>query len=126
MQTDIDAPFDGLEKIFHEPNRLAIISALCAADGGVAFTDLKASCRLTDGNLNRHLKLLEETGIVRMDKKFINLRPRTTVRLTPTGLRRFNEYLAALEEVLEHAKQAASPGKKAYWKPGGARAIAPA
>ena len=121
MQATVDAPFEGLEKIFHEPNRLAIVSALCAADGGVAFADLKAACRLTDGNLSRHLKLLEETGMIGVDKSFVKLRPRTTVRLTKTGLRRFNEYLAALEEVLQHAKHAAgaaTPQKTRSLMPG--------
>ncbi len=106
MKTTPASPFDALERIFHEPNRLAIISALCAADSGVPFTDLKTTCRLTDGNLSRHLKALEETGAIRVDKSFVQLRPRTTVSLTKTGLRRFNEYLAALTEVLEHARQA--------------------
>lgn len=106
MKTTTDSPFDALEKIFHEPNRLAILSALCAANGGVPFTDLKASCRLTDGNLNRHLKALEEEGVIRMDKAFVQSRPRTTIHLTKTGFKRFNEYLGALAEVLEQARQA--------------------
>jgi DNA-binding transcriptional ArsR family regulator len=107
MKTKTDNPFDALEKIFHEPNRLAIMSALCAADGGVPFTDLKAACRLTDGNLSRHLKALAQTGLIGMEKAFVELRPRTTVHLTKTGYQRFNEYLAALTEVLEQARQAA-------------------
>ncbi len=107
MKPTTNRPFDCLEKIFHEPNRLAIMSALCAADGGVPFTDLKTSCRLTDGNLSRHLKLLEETGAIRVDKSFVQLRPRTTVHLTKVGFKRFNEYLAALTTVLEQARQAA-------------------
>ena len=45
---------NALERIFHEPNRLAIMSTLCAADEGLAFTDLRDACGLTDGNLNRH------------------------------------------------------------------------
>ena len=107
MKPTTDNPFDALENLFHEPNRLAILSALCAADGGLPFTDLKAACRLTDGNLSRHLKALEEERVIRMDKSFVQLRPRTTVHLTKTGFRRFNEYLAALAEVLEQAQQAA-------------------
>lgn len=107
MKTTTDRPFDALEKIFHEPNRLAIMSTLCAADRGIPFSDLKAACRLTDGNLNRHLKVLEEEGVIRMDKAFVQSRPRTTIYLTKTGFKRFNEYLSALAEVLEQARQAA-------------------
>ena len=51
-------PANALERLFHEPNRLAILSALCTARNGISFTDLRDACRLTDGNLNRHLKAL--------------------------------------------------------------------
>jgi DNA-binding transcriptional ArsR family regulator len=107
VQAPPDNPFDVLEKIFHEPNRLAIVSAVCAAERGIPFTDLKTACRLTDGNLNRHLKALEEEGVIRIDKSFVQSRPRTTIYLTKTGLKRFNEYLGALTKVLEKARQAA-------------------
>ena len=110
MKTTTDRPFDALEKIFHEPNRLAIMSTLCVADRGIPFSDLKAVCQLTDGNLNRHLKVLEEEGAIRMDKSFVQLRPRTTIYLTKTGFKRFSEYLKALTTVLEQARQAAGAG----------------
>ena len=97
---------DALERVFHEPGRLAILSALCAAEQGLSFTELRAACGLTDGNLNRHLKVLEEAGAVRITKAFVDAKPRTTVRLTAAGLRRFVEYLDALEDVLRRAKSA--------------------
>jgi DNA-binding transcriptional ArsR family regulator len=101
-----DSPFEALEKLFHEPGRLAIMSALCAADGGRSFAELKEECGLTDGNLNRHLKVLDEAGAVRIEKKFVGTKPRTTVYLSSKGLRRFNEYLEALAEVLQKARKA--------------------
>jgi DNA-binding PadR family transcriptional regulator len=61
---------------------------------------------LTDGNLNRHLKTLEEEGIVRVQKAFVNDKPRTTVSLTRGGLARFNQYLEKLEVVLQDARRA--------------------
>ena len=96
--------YDALEKIFHEPNRLSIMSALCAADNGLSFNELKEECDLTDGNLNRHLKVLEEAGAIKIEKKFMDSKPRTTISLSKNGLQRFNEYLTALSEVLEKAK----------------------
>ena len=99
-------PHEALEKLFHEPNRLAILSALCAAPGGLTFGDLKTTCRLTDGNLSRHLAALEEAGVIRVKKEFVGVKPRTTVFLTDAGLDRFNDYLAALEDVLEQARRA--------------------
>ena len=105
-------PYEALERIFHEPNRLAIMSALCAADSGMSFNELKDTCDLTDGNLNRHLKVLEEAGAIRVEKSFVGAKPRTTVSLSRRGLDRFSEYLAALSEVLETAKQAVPARKK--------------
>lgn len=98
---------DILEKIFHEPNRLAIMSSLCTAEGSqLTFTDIKVRCNLTDGNLNRHLKVLEEAGAVIIRKAFVDNKPRTTVKLSKEGLERFSEYLEALSGVLKKARRA--------------------
>ena len=37
-------PYAALERIFHEPRRLAIMSALLGAPDGLSFNQLKASC----------------------------------------------------------------------------------
>ena len=107
-----EAATNALERIFHEPNRLAIMSTLCAADEGLAFTDLRDACGLTDGNLNRHLKVLEAAGVIRIRKVFVEAKPRTTVALSKKGLSRFSDYLEALNDVLS-AAQAAMPRKTA-------------
>ena len=114
MTEDKESIYNALERIFHEPNRLAIMSTLCAAGkDGVTFSDLKASCRLTDGNLNRHLKVLEESEVVQLRKEFVKAKPRTTVLLTKRGMQRFQEYLEALGEVLKQARASALPEKSA-------------
>lgn len=103
--TDSSNPqFDALERVFHEPNRLAILSALCAADSGLTFGALKQACNLTDGNLNRHLNALAQAEVVAIHKSFVGVKPCTTVTLTRKGLTRFTAYLAALQQVLEHAQ----------------------
>jgi DNA-binding transcriptional ArsR family regulator len=99
-------PHDVLKRIFHEPNRLAIMSALCAADGGLTFTQLKEACTLTDGNLSQHLRALQQHGAIRIDKAFVGLKPQTTVYLSDQGLTHFADYLDALEEVLREARRA--------------------
>ena len=108
MTASSENPYEALERIFHEPNRLAIMAAVCAADHGIAFSELRDACNLTDGNLNRHLKVLQEADAVRIEKAFVDAKPRTTVHITRTGLDRFHEYLGALAEVL-HKAQAALP-----------------
>jgi DNA-binding transcriptional ArsR family regulator len=103
MNDNPSRPIEALEKIFHEPNRLAIMSALCAADRGLSFGELKEECDLTDGNLSRHLKVLQEAKAITVKKTFVGDKPRTTIYLSKQGLERFGEYLAALREVLEQA-----------------------
>ena len=123
MSKNTEILHEQLEKIFHEPNRLAILSALCAAEAGLSFNELREGCNLTDGNLNRHLAVLREAGVVRIDKAFVDEKPRTTVSLTRTGLDRFQDYLAALQAVLKTAQKAIPSEKKAAALFGGLRAI---
>lgn len=106
---ELDIPQEALERLFHEPSRLAIMAALCAADPeGQTFSELKHACTLTDGNLNRHLNVLLEAGAVRQTKEFVGAKPRTTVFVTRAGLKRFSQYLEALQQALA-AAQAALP-----------------
>lgn len=101
MSTQSDRPYTALKTIFHEPNRLAIMSALSGAIGGLTFSELKQECALTDGNLSRHLKTLEEAQAIHIEKTFVGVKPRTTVFLSDDGRERFLEYLKALQEVLQ-------------------------
>ncbi len=110
-------PYEALDKVFHEPHRLALVSSLLADEKGLSFNELRDLCDLTDGNLSRHLKVLEDAGAVRIEKSFVANRPRTTVSLTKEGRARFLEYLDALEAVL---KEAASRVKKTRTKKAGA------
>jgi len=99
-------PYDELARVFHEPKRLAIVSALCATTDGLSFSELKKEGDFTDGNLSRHLKTLEDDGVVYLHKAFVGVKPRTTVFLSDTGRERFLAYLKALESVLSRAAEA--------------------
>jgi len=100
--------FSGLDRIFHERARLGIVTSLAGQPDGLAFAQLKRLCGLTDGNLNRHLSVLEEAGCVRIAKVLSGRRPVTTCHLTPLGRERFIAYLAELEAVLRQGAEAAS------------------
>jgi len=84
-------------------------SLIGSPDQEMSFNELKAGCDLTDGNLNRHLRTLEEAGAVAFRRISGPARPQTIVSLTKGGHRAFLEYLAALEEVLRIAAAAAKP-----------------
>jgi DNA-binding transcriptional ArsR family regulator len=91
-------PFGDLNPVIHERVRLGIVSCL-AASRELAFNDVKAVLRLTDGNLSVHMRILEKHGYVRVVKSFFLRKPRTVLRLTRAGYRAFEEYLAVLERV---------------------------
>lgn len=102
------APFayDGLDRVFHEKARLGIVTSLAGHRAGLSFSELKALCGLTDGNLSRHLQVLEEAGLLRLDKGYEGKRPHTRCMLTDKGRDGFAAYLAELERVLHAATRA--------------------
>ncbi len=110
-RTEDQAPyaFEGLDRVLHEKARLGIATSLMAHPKGLAFATLKQLCGLTDGNLSRHLQVLEEAGIIEVSKTFEGRRPLTTCRLTREGRQRFIEYLGVLEKVVRDAASAAEP-----------------
>lgn len=112
MSRDAANPFESLGRLFHEPNRLALVTALAAEPGGIAFMDLKETLGLTDGNLSRHLKTLEEAEAIEIEKTFVDLKPRTTVFLTDSGRMRFLDYLNALGGALRQAERSVQAGAK--------------
>jgi DNA-binding HxlR family transcriptional regulator len=111
-----DAPFayEGLDRIIHERARLGVLTSLAANPKGLVFADLKRLCGLTDGNLSRHLQVLQEAGVVEVTKSFSHNRPQTLCRITPDGRRRFLDYLAVLDQVVREAAAAAKthPGEE--------------
>lgn len=111
--TRSEAPFayHGLDRIFHEKARLGIVSSLIGHADGLAFAELKSLCDLTDGNLSRHLQVLQEAGYVEIEKSFGGKRPCTRCRLSREGRLRFSEYLAVLERVLRKAASASVSDK---------------
>jgi DNA-binding HxlR family transcriptional regulator len=108
-KTDDEAPFsyEGLDRVIHEKARLGILTSLMVHPKGLAFADLKQLCGLTDGNLSRHLQVLEEAQVVEIIKTFERKRPLTTCRMTASGRRRFLGYIEVLDRVVRDAAGAA-------------------
>lgn len=95
--------YEGLDRVIHERARLSVLTSLITNPKGLAFGDLKQLCALTDGNLNRHLRVLEEGKMVEILKKQDRNRSLTICRITPSGRVRYMEYLATLEQVVRDA-----------------------
>ena len=99
--------YEGLDRVIHERARLSVLTSLIAHPNGLVFADLKQLCALTDGNLSRHLQVLQEAKLVEISKGFENNRPQTLCRITASGRRRYLEYLEVLEQVVRDAAAAA-------------------
>jgi DNA-binding MarR family transcriptional regulator len=113
--------YDGLDRVIHEKARLGILTSLIGRPDGLLFNDLKDLCALTDGNLSRHLTILQESGLIELWKGSKGNRPQTLVRITDNGQAKFREYLNVLESVIHDALPAtgkqSEPGFRKGWSP---------
>lgn len=102
--------YDGLDRVIHEKARLSVLTSLVSHPKGLVFGDLKQLCGLTDGNLSRHLQVLEEAALIAIEKGYDQNRPQTLCRITPQGRQRYLDYLKVLEQVVRDAASAARSG----------------
>lgn len=101
--SDARFAYEGLDRVIHERARLSVLTSLITNPKGLAFGDLKQLCALTDGNLSRHLSVLEKGKMVEIVKKQDRNRPLTICRITASGRKRYLEYLSTLEQVVKDA-----------------------
>lgn len=100
-------PFEdlaGLDKLIHEPARLAIATALSAAESA-DFLYLQRLTGLSKGNLSAHLSKLEEAGLVEIDKHFVGKKPHTNARLSDAGQNAVTAYWQRIDDVRERTRR---------------------
>src|SRR5688500_4689922 len=93
-----------LDRLIHERIRLGIVSAL-AVNETLSFNDLKKLLRTTDGNLSVHARKLEDAGYIACTKSFEGRIPHTDFRLTATGRRVLEKYLAHMEALIRATRE---------------------
>jgi DNA-binding MarR family transcriptional regulator len=93
-----------LNEIIHQPVRLRIMAVLVTLgpEEEVDFTYLRDLLDVTDGNLGAHLRKLEESGYITINKLFIDRKPRTFISASTAGRKVFKEHVAALETILKN------------------------
>jgi DNA-binding MarR family transcriptional regulator len=91
---------EGLDRVIHSPARLMILTFLYVVDGG-DMVYLFHQTGLTWGNLSVNVKKLEEAGYVSVEKRFVERRPQTWVKLTEMGREAFRAYRSQLKGVLD-------------------------
>lgn len=103
-------PFEqlaNLDRRVHDPARLSILTALASCERA-DFLFLLRITGLTKGNLSSHLSKLEEAGLVEIEKRFLDKKPQTLVRLSGAGRQAIESYWKEMEELRESA---------ARWRP---------
>ena len=102
----------------HERARLGVLTCLLAHAEGLSFSAIKQLCGLTDGNLARHLEVLESAHLIQMTKTVEENRTQTFFRLSAAGRKRFLAYLAVLQQVLLDANggSEAQPNERGPWR----------
>ena len=92
-----------LNRLVHEPARLAILTALSACEEA-DFLFLLNITGLTKGNLSSHLSRLERGALVEIRKRFEGKQPVTYAKLTPEGREALAEYWGRLQQVRRGVK----------------------
>jgi len=81
----------GLNRVVHEPARLAILTVLSSAKLA-EFKLLEKATGLSKGNLNSHTTKLESTGYLTVRKSFRGKVPVTTFHITEKGMAALADY----------------------------------
>jgi DNA-binding transcriptional ArsR family regulator len=102
-------PTVGIDDTVHQRHRLGILT-ITAEARRAEFGYLREALELTAGNLSRHLTVLEQAGLVTVEKGYAGRRPRTWVAITGPGRAALAAELAALSELLRRHRGTADGG----------------
>jgi DNA-binding MarR family transcriptional regulator len=98
-------PTNGLDDVVHQKHRLGILT-VAAESKRVEFGYLREALELTAGNLSRHITVLEEADLLRVEKGYDGRRPRTWVSITAAGRTALAKEIAALRALVDRHDQA--------------------
>ena len=88
------------DPLLHQGIRSKLVSMLISNDE-LPFKALKEALGVTDGNLSSHLSKLEKEAYISIEKTFEGKRPKTVVKIAPTGREAFEAYIEALKAFIE-------------------------
>ncbi len=98
LRSSWDSPPAGIDKSVVNWDRLAILFQLFKKDEGASFQGLRFYSGMTPGSLSNHLLKLEEAGLIRIEKNFVDRRPETRAIITEAGRRFLGDFAARMEE----------------------------
>jgi DNA-binding MarR family transcriptional regulator len=92
-------PTSRLDERVHQRHRLGVLTIAAEAERA-DFGYLREALGLTAGNLSKHLTVLEDAGLIQVEKGYHGRRPRTWVRITRQGRGALAAEVAALTELV--------------------------
>lgn len=91
--------FQPLDPLLHSELRLAVMSLLISAQSA-EFPYIKQQTGATAGNLSVQVEKLTAAGYIEVEKTFKGKRPCTICRITPKGIKAFENYVESLKSYL--------------------------
>jgi DNA-binding MarR family transcriptional regulator len=98
-------PANGLDEVVHQRVRLGILTVAHEARR-VEFGYLRTQLELTAGNLSKHLSVLEEAGLIGVEKGYEGRRGRTWITLTAAGDAALAEEIGRLKQLISRVETA--------------------
>lgn len=93
-------PASALDDTVHQRVRLGILAVLSEARRA-DFSYVRDALELTAGNLSRHLRVLEDAGLLQIDKTFEDRRSRTWIAITKAGRAALRDEIRALRAIID-------------------------
>ncbi|OHB64796.1 MAG: hypothetical protein A2168_03290 [Planctomycetes bacterium RBG_13_50_24] len=87
------------DELILSKTRLGIIAALMGGDK-LDFTYLRNALKLSDGNLSIQIRKLEEAGYIKVEKVFVDRKPKTFCKITQKGQRAVKNLIGKLEALV--------------------------
>ena len=101
-------PVTGMDEVVHQRVRLGILTIAHEARR-VEFGYLRTRLELTAGNLSKHLSVLEDAGLIEVEKGYEGRRPRTWITLTPAGNTALAEEIGRLKQLIARVESTGTP-----------------
>jgi len=92
--------FKDLDPILHSQLRLAVVSLLIGVREA-EFTYIREKTGASSGNLSVQIQKLKDAGYIDVIKQFKDNYPQTICKITPTGVKAFEEYVKNLQTYLK-------------------------
>jgi DNA-binding transcriptional ArsR family regulator len=100
-----------IDRLVHEPARLAILTVLAACERA-DFLFLERATGLTRGNLSVQLTRLEEGGLIEIEKVIVQKRTLTTAALVRRGRQALDIYWKNMDVMRAHSLGNQKPSPK--------------